>query len=121
MDLTFTNPGLMNQLDSADSAAKDALPFGVVTMLLDGTVTGYNLAESRLSGLTRESVMGRNFFSSVAPCTNNFMVAQRFATEPALDVILPYVFSTFMKPVAVRLRLLKQPGRHRMFLAVEVS
>ena len=120
MDSNFTNTGLMDQLEAADDAALDALSFGVIAMSEDGTVTSYNITESRLSGLTRESVVGRNFFSSVAPCTNNFLVAHRFETEPVLDAVIDYVFTTFMKPTAVRLRLLKQPARRRMYLAVEI-
>ena len=50
----------------ADTAL-DELSFGVVGMSEDGTVNSYNLAESRLSGLTPANVIGRNFFTSVAP------------------------------------------------------
>jgi photoactive yellow protein len=64
----------------------------------DGTVTSYNLAESRLSGLTPANVVGRNFFSSVAPCTNNFLVAYRLETEPVLDAIIDYVFTLRKNP-----------------------
>ena len=119
MDLNFTNTNMMDQLEAADDASLDGLPFGVVAMSEDGTVTSYNTAESRLSGLTRENVVGRNFFSSVAPCTNNFLVAHRFQTEPVLDAIIDYVFTLRIRPVAVRLRLLKQASRRRMYLAVE--
>jgi photoactive yellow protein len=120
MDVNFMNEGLIDQLDAADDAALDGLTFGVVAMSEDGTVTGYNMEESRLSGLARENVVGRNFFSSVAPCTNNFLVAHRFKTEPVLDVVIDYVFTAYIRPTAVRLRLLKQPARRRMYLAVEI-
>jgi photoactive yellow protein len=69
MNLTFTQPGLLDRLDAADADALDALAFGVVGMAADGTVTSYNTAESRLSGLTPANVIGRHFFSAVAPCT----------------------------------------------------
>jgi photoactive yellow protein len=65
------------------------------------------------------NVIGRHFFSAVAPCTNNFMVAYRFETEPALDAVTDYVFTLRMQPTAVRLRLLKQPLRRLMYLVVE--
>jgi photoactive yellow protein len=111
MDVNFMNEALIDQLDAADDAALDALTFGVVAMSEDGTVTGYNIEESHLSGLARENVVGRNFFSSVAP---------RFKTEPVLDVVIDYVFTAYIRPTAVRLRLLKQPSRRRMYLAVEI-
>jgi photoactive yellow protein len=119
MDCNFTDTDLLDQLEAADGPALDALSFGVVAMSDDGAVISYNLAESQLSGLTPANVIGLNFFTSVAPCTNNFLVAHRFETEPVLDVIVDYVFTLRMKPVAVRLRLLKQASRRRMYLAVE--
>jgi photoactive yellow protein len=119
MSDTFDYPGLLERLEASDDVALDALPFGVVAMAEDGTVTSYNLAESRLSGLTPANVVGRHFFTNVAPCTNNFMVAYRFETEPVLDDVIDYVFTLGMQPTAVRLRLLKQPARRRMYLIVE--
>jgi photoactive yellow protein len=118
MDWTFTDPALWDRLGASDDAALDAAPFGIVVMTEDGTVTRYNRAESRLSGLTPVRVIGRHFFSAVAPCTNNFMVAYRFETEPALDAIIDYVFTLRMQPTRVRLRLLRQPGP-LMYLVVE--
>jgi photoactive yellow protein len=119
MSLTFTQPGLLDRLDAADAGALDALAFGVVGMAADGSVTSYNTAESRLSGLTPANVIGRHFFSAVAPCTNNFMVAHRFENEVAIDDVIDYVFTLRMHATKVRLRLLKHPGCSRMFLAVE--
>ena len=119
MDWIFTDPNLLDRLEAADDAALDTAPFGVVAMTKGGDVTSYNAAESHLSGLTRARVISRHFFSAVAPCTNNFMVAYRFETETALDDIIDYVFTLRMQPTKVRLRLLKQPGRRRMYLVVE--
>jgi photoactive yellow protein len=120
MSVDFSDPHLLDALEAADDATLDALPFGVVAMSFDGTVTSYNVAESRLSGLSPANVLGHRFFTEVAPCTNNGMVAQRFEDEPDLDVVVAYVFTFGLRPTAVRLRLLKEPGRRRMYLAVEV-
>jgi photoactive yellow protein len=119
MKASFGDPALLDHLEAADDAVLDALEFGVVALTTDGIVTSYNLAESRLSGLTPSRVVGRHFFSAVAPCTNNFMVAQRFETEAEIDDIIDYVFTLRMQPTRVRLRLLKQDGRRRMYLVVE--
>jgi len=119
MDCNFTDTDLLDRLDAMDDTSLDLLSFGLIAMSEDGTVTSYNRAESRLSGLTSSNVVGRDFFSSVAPCTNNFLVAHRFETEPALDAIIEYVFTLRIKPVGVKLRLLKQTARRRMYLAVE--
>lgn len=47
----------------------DALPYGLIVLDRAGVVVGYNEAESRLSGLARSRVLGRNFFLEIAPCT----------------------------------------------------
>jgi photoactive yellow protein len=119
MSMTFTQPGLLDSLEEAATTVLDALPFGLIGMAPDGIVTSYNTAESRLSGLTPVNVIGRHFFSAVAPCTNNFMVAHRFETEATIDDTIDYVFTLRMQATRVRLRLLKEIGRSNMFLAVE--
>ena len=87
-------------------------------MGLDSIVTSYNAWESQLSGLRPPAVLGRHFFTEIAPCTNNFMVALRYE-EVDLDEVLNYVFSYRLRPVAVRLRLLKSSAAVRQFLVVE--
>jgi photoactive yellow protein len=48
----------------------DALPFGAIQLSGDGTIIAYNRGESALSGLAPETVIGKNFFRDVAPCTS---------------------------------------------------
>jgi photoactive yellow protein len=116
---TFDAPELPSWLETASNDDLDALPFGLVALNPDGTVAFYNKAEARLSGLTPDRMIGRLFFTSVAPCTNNFMVAHRFETEPDLDAIIDYVFTFRLAPMKVRLRLLKRHDRAKWYLAVE--
>jgi photoactive yellow protein len=47
----------------------EALPFGGIQLAGDGTILAYNRAESALSGLAPEAVIGKNFFRDVAPCS----------------------------------------------------
>lgn len=49
--------------------AIDGLPFGLLTLDSAGRVIAYNDTESRMSGLPRDRVIGRDFFNEVAPCT----------------------------------------------------
>lgn len=115
----FTSPDLMALLSSATPEEVNEAAFGVVTMNTSGMVEGYNVAECGLSGLSADRVRGRNFFIDVAPCTNNFMVAERFGTSEALDEFVDYVFTFRMNPTRVRLRLLKSPGMAHQYLVVE--
>ena len=56
----------------------DALPYGLILLDPGGVIIGYNAAESRLSGLVRSEVLGRNFFRDVAPCTRVRAFAGRY-------------------------------------------
>jgi photoactive yellow protein len=50
-------------------AQLDDLPYGLITLDATGRVVHYNDTESRLVGLPKDRVVGRNFFQEVAPCT----------------------------------------------------
>lgn len=119
--MKFDDIDLYDQLMSSADAQLEDTSFGVVAMDTDHRVVMYNRTESTLSGLSPERVVGRHFFSEVAPCTNNFMVAHRFETEDDLDATIDYVFTLRMKPTPVQLRLLKRPDAARRFLLVQWS
>lgn len=48
----------------------DRLPFGVIRLTGEGIVRSYNRTESEHARRAPESVIGRNFFTEVAPCTD---------------------------------------------------
>ncbi|MEZ4364630.1 MAG: PAS domain-containing protein [Kofleriaceae bacterium] len=116
--LAFDDPqlGIMLQ-SSSESALRDAA-FGIVGLDADSRVVVYNRWESELSGLSPEKVLGKAFFTEVAPCTNNYLVALRYDQETVLDETLDYVFSYRLRPIAVRLRLLKVGGDRRWLLVM---
>ena len=97
----------------------DEMLFGVIGFTSDAIVTIYNATESRNAGLRPQRVLGKHFFGEVAPCMNNFMVAQRFEDEDVLDDIVPYVLTLRMRPTPVRLRLLKAPDCATRFVLIE--
>lgn len=107
MALAFDDPGLPETLVSADDQELQEAPFGVVRMDPSGRVTLYNSEEQRLSGLSGEQALGNNFFTDVAPCTNNFMVAGRYE-EGEIDLVQEYVFTYAMEPTEVTLRLVRR-------------
>lgn len=120
-DLTtidFYAPDLLDTLESALSSAVDKLPFGVITMDRSGDVVGYNQFESKRAGIEANRVLGRNFFESVGPCTNNYLIAQRFHDEAELDETIDFVFTLRMAPTPVRLRMLARSDSKRQFLVV---
>lgn len=107
---SFAQTDIAERLASADDAALDVLQFGIIGFDEQTVVQRYNTFESQLAGLNKSRVLGQALFTSVAPCMNNFLVAQRFedalATGDPLDATLDYVLTLRMKPVKVKLRLL---------------
>jgi photoactive yellow protein len=118
--MNFESPTLLADLERATASELDDAGFGVIRMDRDGVVLNFSRRESQLSGLSPQSVLGRNFFIEVAPCCNNFMVAERYAEPGELDEFVDYVFTYRMKPRPVRLRLLKgADGGSQYLVAIE--
>ena len=112
--LDFDQADLHAHLDALDDDALDQLGFGVIGIDAAGVVNRYNTYESNFAGLGKPRVLGHPLFTAVAPCMNNFMVAQRFAdaadAATTLDATIDYVLTLRMRPVKVKLRLLAAPG-----------
>jgi photoactive yellow protein len=119
-DLDFDDPKLFGELERqfGDPGCFDDVAFGVIAMGLDGTVVAYNRAESEFSGISPSACLGINFFSDIAPCTNNYLVSGRFAAETQLDETIDYVFTLKMRPTRVRLRMLKAEPSPQQYLLV---
>ena len=118
----FDQPDIAAALDALSPADLDQLQFGVIGFDKDTLVTKYNAEESRMAGLAPGRVLGAPLFTAVAPCMNNFMVAQRFEDATAqgspLDFFLDYVFTLRMRPNKVRLRLLASPDMATRYVLV---
>lgn len=109
----------IRDLDAAEAAELDALPFGVIGFGPDGGVEIYSAAESRMAGLSADRVMGKHIFTAVAPCMNNFMVSQRFEDEPELDATIDYVLTLRMRATRVKMRLLRSASTARRYLLIQ--
>lgn len=117
--MNFAEEGLPDHLFSEGGRDLDELPFGIVGLNEDNEVIEYNGAEEEIAGLTREKVAGKDFFFEVAPCMNNFMVAERLNDEDEIDAIIDYVLTLRVKPTKVRIRLMKRAGQDRRFIAIK--
>jgi photoactive yellow protein len=122
---TFDDAGLSGLLASMSDAELDELEFGVIGFDDATVVRRYNSYESKAAGLSPQRVLEHPLFTAVAPCMNNFLVAQRFedAAEKgeSLDDTIDYVLTLRMRPVKVRLRLLATPGAACRFVLVRRS
>lgn len=119
----FDQQGMAELLAAMDAAALDALTFGVIGFDLDNHVRRYNAYESQAAGLGSERVLDQDLFMVVAPCLNNFLVAQRFSDAReagvALDDTINYVLTLRMRPTKVRLRLLAAADADLAYVLVQ--
>ena len=122
---SFLAAGIHQELDLCSNDELDALDFGVIGMDASGVVQRYNSHESKAAGLSSQRVLGQPLFTVVAPCMNNFMIAQRFedalANGTALDDTIDYVLTLRMRPVKVKLRLLAAPDVTNRYVLVQRS
>lgn len=118
MKIDFSSKDLFASLESQNNAFYDELPFGVVKMDASGTVVYYNKQESIIAGVDPGMAKGKNFFVQVAPCTNNFMVAEKYKLAE-LDEELDYLFTYVTSPIKVRLRLLKSAVHTHQYLVAQ--
>lgn len=104
------------------AAEADRLPFGRIELAADGTVRAYNRAEAEMAGLDPGAVLGRNFFTEVAPCTGDTEVERTFrelVRRGGGGAELSFVFRFRGGHRIVRLRVLVAPARDRHLLLVQ--
>jgi photoactive yellow protein len=120
---TFDARGLADVLDASSQEQLDTFDFGVIGFDPEAKVQRYNAFESQAAGLSPLRVLGEPLFTNVAPCLNNFLVAQRFedAFEDGseLDDTIDYVLTLRMRPIKVKLRLLASAGSSTRYVLVQ--
>lgn len=123
--IAFTSTDLPRWLAQATDADLDLLDFGTLGIDAAGLVCRYNQFESAAAGLSSARVLGHPLFTVVAPCMNNFLVAQRFedalASGDTLDDTIDYVLTLRMRPVKVKLRLLASADASGRWVLVQRS
>lgn len=108
--MSFVNSEVISNLGRMDRALADRQPFGVVKVDDEGKIELYNKWESDMAGVEVDAAEGKNFFTQVAPCTNNRLVYGRFKSgveKGAMDSEFNYTFTYKMKPTLVSIRLFR--------------
>jgi photoactive yellow protein len=112
---------VLETIDGFGERQLDALPFGVIQLAADGSILQYNLYEENLAGLRAAQVIGKNFFSEVAPCTDVQNFAGRFQQGVAtgrLHTSFDFVF-TFDPPKKVRVTLYMSADTNTIWVFVQ--
>ena len=118
MEVAFDNPGMGCLLRGLSELDLDELPFGVVGLNAENVVEIYNAHECKASGLSRNKVADRPFFLEIAPCMNNYLVAERLDEPAPVDITMPYVLTFRMRPTPVHLRLLRCEDSPRRWVLI---
>jgi photoactive yellow protein len=98
----------LSLVPAVDRSTADAQPFGIVRVDDVGVIKLYNRWESEMDGVPVAAAEGRNFFTQVAPCTNNRLMFGTFkdgVPKAELDSEFNYTFTHKMEPTNVQIRL----------------
>lgn len=120
--MTFVASNVLAKLPTMTRGQVDALDFGVVKMDDSGTIQLYNKYESELACVAPAHAEGKNFFTQIAPCTNNRMVYGKFnegVQINKLDSLIPYTFTYKMQPTNVDLHLYRDVATKTNWLLVK--
>jgi photoactive yellow protein len=100
----------------------DDLPFGIIELDSDGRILAFNRAEEERSCLTSEDVIGKNFFTDIAPCTQVKEYEGRFkeflsGDQPAIEFSFTYTFPHGR--VSIHVLMLRAHGRAILIVSKE--
>ena len=108
--MSFVPSSVTDTCGSMNQATADAQNFGVVKVDDQGVIQIYNKWESDMAGVPADQAVGKNFFTQIAPCTNNRLVYGKFQDGiggGSLDAEFNYTFTYKMQPTNVVLRLFR--------------
>lgn len=122
--MKFIDTNTQANLHNISEDQLDAADFGVVKVDDTGKVLFYNKYESDLAGVSKETAKGKNFFTEIAPCTNNRLFLGKFrqgVSSGNLDLAFNYTFSYKMKPTNVVIHLVHKPEDKSNWILVKAA
>lgn len=108
--LQFGSDDIENKLSSMSKDQFDDVAFGAIQLDANGKILQYNAAEGDITGRNPDEVVGKNFFSDVAPCTNSPDFKGKFdegVQNGDLNTMFEYTFDYQMKPTKVKVHMKK--------------
>ncbi len=118
----FNDTDVGDALATATDERLNNAPFGIIQLDDDGVVQFFNRYESNLSGVSPEEAEGCNFFTQVAPCTNNWLFRGRFrkgVRQDDLDETFTYTYTYEMEPTLVDVYLYRDASRNNWIMVKE--
>ncbi|PAU81119.1 photoactive yellow protein [Halovibrio salipaludis] len=108
--VNFGSEDIGNKLAEMSDRDIDKLAFGAINLDANGKILSYNKAEGEITGRKPEEVIGKNFFTEVAPCTKTddfFGKFQEGVKSGNLSTMFEYTFDYQMKPTKVKVHMKK--------------
>ena len=104
-------------LDALTEEELEQLPFGTIRVDASGKILFYSRYQLRFANRQAEQVLGRNFFSEVAPCTivpEFYGRFRRGVLTGHLQTTFKFIFDFEMQPVQVRIHMRNsdRPGEY---------
>ncbi|MEQ8410964.1 MAG: hypothetical protein RIC51_08120 [Erythrobacter sp.] len=106
--MSFVTAEIDSSLANLSRESADAADFGIVKVDDEGKIELYNHYEAELAGVTPAAAEGRNFFTEIAPCTNNKLFYGRFKSgveADDLDAEFNYTFTYKLRPTNVAIHM----------------
>ncbi|MBC8167896.1 MAG: photoactive yellow protein [Bryobacteraceae bacterium] len=100
----YSQKDVENVLARMDMSEIDKLPCGAIQLDHRGHILFYSAAESKITGRAATTMVGKNFFKEVAPCTDTpafygeFLKVVQTGTHQASFL---YTFDYQMEPIQV--------------------
>lgn len=108
--IQFGSGDIDNVIEKLSASEIDRLAFGAVQLDKAGNIIQYNSAEGQITGRDPKTMIGKNFFRDVAPCTNTPTFKGEFdkgVKSGNLATIFEYTFNYNMKPTKVKVHMKK--------------
>ena len=108
--VAFGKSDIENVLGKMSSGQINDLAFGAIELDASGKILKYNAAEAGITGRDAASVIGKNFFRDVAPCTSTPKFKGVFdagVKSGDLNTMFEYVFDYKMAPTKVKIHMKK--------------
>ena len=123
--LSYDDIELSEVLTRIPRKGRDRMQFGIIELDLRGTIMAYNMGEAKVSGRNAADMIGKNFFSDIAPCTKTPEFYGRFKAgveKGNFSARFDYLFNHEMNPVAVRVSMMMSTieNENRVLLLIRV-
>lgn len=108
--VSFGSDNIENKLANMGDGDLDGLAFGAIQLDSEGKILQYNSAEGDITGRDPKSVIGKNFFKEVAPCTDSPEFEGRFregVKNGDLNTMFEYTFDYKMAATKVKVHMKK--------------